>query len=136
MTIEEESRDERDRESVPILSYRTPEPRPPAEILRTVADMPAPEAAMARAKLDSEGIRSYVAGEDVSGIHPLLFSSVQLQVMEADLERAREVLERPVEDDQEGEYADEPWRCPKCHRKQIDILPLSAGYRRLRFVGI
>ena len=35
----------------PILSYRTPEPRPPAEVLRTLADMPAPDAAMARAKL-------------------------------------------------------------------------------------
>jgi hypothetical protein len=127
---------ERGNATPPILSYRTVDPHAPAEVLRTVADMPPAEAAMARAKLDAEGIRSYIAGEDVSGIHPLVFSSVQLQVMEADFDRAREVLGRLPEDNADGEYADEPWRCPKCHRKEIDILPLSDGYRMLRKIGI
>jgi hypothetical protein len=128
--------DDSGNDTPPILSYRTVDPGAPANELRTVAEMPAPEAAMARAKLEAEGIRSSIVGEDISGIHPLLFSSVQLQVMEADLKRAREVLNRPAEDDDEGEYADEPWRCPKCHRKEIDILPLSGGYRLLRKIGI
>ncbi len=135
MESSDEAQDESESKP-PILSYRTPGARPPAETLQTLADMPAPEAAMARAKLDAEGIPSYVAGEGVSGVHPLLFSSVQLQVMEADLDRAREALERPAEENTEGEYTDEAWRCPKCHCKQIDILPLSAGYRRLRSFGI
>src|SRR6185436_2296648 len=50
----------------------------------------------------------------------------------ADVERAEEILTRPADEDMEGEYADEEWRCPSCHRKAVDLLPLSKPWRRAR----
>jgi len=88
------------------------------------------EAQLARAKLESEGVRAVVIDENVSSIHPLLFRNVQLQVAEVDLDRAKEILAKPAAiepdevDENEG-YVDETFRCPKCHRKAVELIPLS-----------
>ena len=135
----------------PMLDYRSaPSPEKPAaevipyfsvttpseESLVTLRRMDAMEAQMALAKLESEGIRCYIAGQVLSATHPLLFSDVRLQVVEADALRAEEILRRPPADDLEGEYADENWRCPKCHRKVVDLVPLSKTLSRLRVLWV
>jgi Putative prokaryotic signal transducing protein len=97
--------------------------------LRRIGSM---EAQLAHAKLESEGIHCFIAGENTNVAYPLLFNSVELQVLESDVGRANEILDRPADIDAEGEYADEEYRCPRCHRKAVDLLPVSKGIRRLR----
>ena len=90
------------------------------------------EAELAKAKLASEGIRSFISDENLAIAHPLMMASVHLQVDEADIERAENVLTLPAPTDAEGEYADEPYRCPKCHKRNVDLLPLTPGWKRAR----
>jgi len=85
------------------------------------------EAEMARAKLESEGIACFVRDANVAVAHSLLFNEVPLLVDKKHLDRARAILDRLPSDDEEGEYVDEPWRCPKCHRKSVEFQPLTRG---------
>jgi len=107
------------------LDYRSPES--PQYVL--LATMPLSEAELARLKLESEGIHCLIAGQHITTMHPLLFHSVELMVNPIDLPHARQILDSPADDTMEGEYVDEPWRCPKCHRKGLEMLP-AAGLRK------
>jgi hypothetical protein len=89
------------------------------------------EADLAKAKLEAHGIPVSLADREMAAVHPLVFSEVRVQIRECDEFRARELLLRPADDD-EGEYVDEDWRCPNCHRKTIDLLPLSRGWQATR----
>lgn len=56
---------------------------------------------------------------------------VKVTVPASQAERAREILQtRPALDaddiDEDDGYTDEPFRCPKCHRKELDFVPFSA----------
>jgi hypothetical protein len=90
------------------------------------------EAQMAKAKLESEGIPCCLLGGDLNAMNPLLFPDVVVQVPATDLTKAKEILSRPAADDTEDEYADENWRCPNCHCKALDLLPLPTPIRRVR----
>jgi hypothetical protein len=116
----------------PVLSYASPAVHGKLVTLRRFRQM---EAELARAKLESEGIRCLLLDQNLSVAHPLLFNEVPLQVLEEDAERAKEILNRPVADDAEGEYVDEDWRCPRCHRRSVDLLPLPPGWRRVRMIN-
>jgi hypothetical protein len=110
------------------LSYFTPTVHPRLVTLRRVGPM---EAQLAKLKLESEGIRCFVFDQEAVTANPLIFADVKLEVAEDDIERAEEILARPAASDAEGEYADEPYRCPKCHRKdQVELLPLRTWHRR------
>ena len=98
----------------------------------TLRRLPLMEAEMAKAKLEAEGISSFVADSNMTVIHPLMFPYVTLQVSQIDLPLAEEILSRPAADGADGEYADEEYRCPKCHHRMVDLLPLSARMKRVR----
>jgi hypothetical protein len=111
--------------------------------LKTLRKLPAFEANLAAAKLEAAGVRCFVADQNISVAHPLLFGEVRLQVAEADLDRAEEILATPseVSDDEEeddgekdedGGYVEEAYRCPRCRRKEVDLLPLSTPMRHAR----
>jgi hypothetical protein len=91
---------------------------------------------MAKAKLESEGIACCIEGANLSAMHPLLFNEVRLKVQQLDRPRAEAVLARPADSDSEGEYVDENWRCPKCHQKTLQLLPLTLAQARLRLTWI
>jgi hypothetical protein len=128
-----------------VLSYATPSAAPPK--LTTIRRLSGFEASLAAAKLESAGVRAFVADENIATAHPLLVSAVRLQVLDVDVDRAEQVLgawpppahaggpRNPDDDDDDdaaGEYVEEAYRCPKCHRKAVDLLPPSSGLRTLR----
>ena len=90
------------------------------------------EAELARVKLESEGILSFMADRELGSANLMFAGRVRLQVHEADVDLAEEILERVDEDASPDEYVDEAWRCPKCHRKSIELLPLEGWRRALR----
>jgi hypothetical protein len=90
------------------------------------------EADMAKAKLQAEGIPVLIRDMRTAVTNPLILSDVPLLVRESDLERAMEILARPADDSAPGEYVDEDYRCPRCHRRDVELLPLSRGWRRVR----
>jgi hypothetical protein len=69
-------------------------------IVRTFADRG--EAEIARSLLEAEGIPAAVPAEDRGGLTPPeeFLSGVQLVVEEGDVERARELLDEVVSDDE------------------------------------
>jgi hypothetical protein len=88
------------------------------------------EAQLARAKLEAEGVPAFVIDQHASVVHPLLFRNAQLQVAERDVERAKKILDRPAaidpeDQDGDGGYAEEDFRCPRCHRKAVELVPLT-----------
>lgn len=97
--------------------------------------MPATEADLAAAKLRLEGIPCFVADRNFGMAAVWTQRMVPLQVHQVDLERAREVLDRPAEPAAEGEYVDEDWRCPKCHRKKVELVPMSRGRKGMMLVA-
>ncbi|MFI5379231.1 MAG: hypothetical protein ACHRHE_08040 [Tepidisphaerales bacterium] len=130
--------DDEDSEPAPIPAIPADKPIIPnywaGDGLRlvTLRRMQLMEAEMARAKLESEGIHCFIAGAPVTLAYSLAFPEVSLQVEELNLLLAEKILSRPAAIDMEGEYADEAWRCPKCHRRTVDMLPLSPGLKRVR----
>lgn len=90
------------------------------------------EAELAKAKLASEGIRSFISDENLAVMHPLVMGSVHLQVDEADIARAEQILAQPAPVGEDDEYAEEAYRCPKCHRRNVDLLPLTPGWKQAR----
>jgi hypothetical protein len=100
--------------------------------LVTLCKMGSMEAQLAKLKLESEGIRCFIGGENAAAIYPLAFVDVELQVPESDLQAAKEILKRPADEDSEGEYVEESFRCRKCHSKSVAIVPLSNRQIALR----
>ena len=102
--------------------------------LVTVATFALPtEAAMARGRLEADGIEAYLDNEHLVATYSLLTNAtggVKVTVPARDLERARAILASRHEldeadrDDEDDGYADEPYRCPRCHRKDVDLAPL------------
>ena len=88
---------------------------------------------MACAKLQAEGIRAVVIDSEVAVTNPLVVPYARVQVAESDRAAAEEILARPAPDDAEGEYVKEDWRCPKCHRKTVELLPPSGAGLAARF---
>lgn len=131
---------ESDREKAPsrdestgaggTLDYFTPSTSP--TLLVTIRRLPGAEAELAAAKLESEGIPCFIADSHLSATHAMLVSEVRLQVHAENAERAIEILDRPPDDAAADEYVDEEFRCPRCRRKGIDLLPLSDNWRRAR----
>lgn len=112
----------------PILSYDTSR----RANFKTLRRMPAFEANLAAAKLEAAGIPAFVGDENMASTHPVLLGQVRLQVEESSLERAAAILDAPPAEAAEGEYVDEEYRCPACHRKAVDLLPLSGRIRSIR----
>jgi hypothetical protein len=132
-----------------LLPYATPT-RPPR--LRTIRQLASFEANLAAAKLEAAGVTCFVIDDNISTAYPLVFASVKLQVPEDEVERAEAVLAEPAADDAgledhehdletssvaqgeaESEYVEEAYRCPKCHRKDVELLPLAGFMRNVRF---
>jgi len=120
--------------NAPVLQYFTSSASDSK--LVTVRRLPSFQAQLAKAKLQAEGIQCFVQEENVNVVYPIFFSDVPVQVAESDAWRAKEILDRPADEAAEGEYADEEYRCPKCHRKNVDLLPLPKGWRWLRRVYV
>jgi predicted Zn finger-like uncharacterized protein len=104
--------------------------------LVTVCRMGVMEAELVKARLAGERIESIVRDSRMAVTHPLIVSDVPVLVREEDVARARQILVQPVEDDGDGEYVDENWRCPKCHRRGVDLLPMVGGWRVAKYVCI
>jgi rubredoxin len=113
----------------------------------------ATEAGMAQARLAAEGIPAFLDNENVVQFNWMLSAAtggVRVTVHESDLIAARAILTAPPDvakidyrpgaefrdDDDESAahnfdaadddgYVEEDWRCPKCHRKQVDLVPLN-----------
>jgi hypothetical protein len=117
------SEDDPDKPSPAPLEYFTPG-RSSSKLV-TVRRLGSMEAELAKLKLESEGVRCFIGGQNTASIYPLLFTDVDLQVAESDLAEANEILSIPRAEDEEGEYVEEAFRCPKCHRKSVQLMPLS-----------
>lgn len=94
------------------------------------------EAQLAKTKLESEGIPCFVADELIAITNPFVFSEVELQVPEDQVELAGSILDAPPTDAKAEDYVDETWRCPVCHRRKVELLPLSTGWQiaKLTFI--
>src|SRR5947199_195656 len=94
------SSDETSDEAPEVLNYASPVTVIPKLVnLRLMGVM---EGELAKTKLESEGINCFLSGRELHSANPLLFSDVQLQVAEPDLEAARQILDRPAPADAEG----------------------------------
>ena len=118
--------------------------------LKTIRQLASFEANLAAAKLEAAGVTCFVIDDNIATAYPLIFASVKLQVPEDEVEQAEAVLARPhvepdaaIDDDEsdadsagradaESDYVDEAYRCPKCHRKDVELLPLSGVMRNVR----
>jgi hypothetical protein len=104
--------------SAPVTVENPHPERPMPENFTTAATFTDPgEAEIACARLRDEGIAAFVMGEIATGVFPGLgaTSQVQVQVPEADLERAREVLAASREQAKESAGLRSLfWSCPGC----------------------
>jgi DNA-directed RNA polymerase subunit M/transcription elongation factor TFIIS len=111
--------------------------------LITIANFIEPfQADLARAKLESEGIKCFLAGENFVATYWLLSNAdrgIKLQVRESEAEKALEVLspeegagvQEPSGASAASEAAD--LRCPKCSSENIGYEEFS---RKAFFLGI
>jgi hypothetical protein len=109
---------------------------PSARRLVTLCRMRVMEAELAKAKLAGHGIPCFLSERELVNYNPLIFSDVGVQVPECDEATAMQILSQPAPDDDEGEYVDEAWRCPNCHRKAVDLLPVSSFWRVIRYTCV
>ena len=118
----------------------TNDPNTSPDKLVTLVSFTTPlEAAMARSRLEGEGIRAFLNNEHLIAADVFLTNAtggVKVKVAASDLALAKEILEArhelEAEDrDEDDGYADEPYRCPKCHTKEVDLVPL--GWAALAF---
>jgi hypothetical protein len=141
----------------PMLSYATPgSPK-----LKTIRQLSSFEANLAAAKLDAAGVTCFVIDDNIATAYPLGFASTKLQVPEDEVEQAEAVLAAPAvlpadpedeergedeataaaaaaaaaddDDESESDYVVESFRCPRCHRKDVELMPLSATMGNVRF---
>jgi hypothetical protein len=139
--------DDAPAQTPPTLSYAT---RPPK--LKTIRQLASFEANLAAAKLEAAGVPCFVIDDNVANAYPLVFASVKVQVPEDQMEHAEAVLNQPyadaagliddegalethsvIEGESESDYVEESYRCPKCHRKDVELLPLGGFMRNVRF---
>lgn len=126
-----------DSSAKPVLDYRTPTLGDrDVDRLVTLARMRITEADLAKIKLESEGIPCLIRDATSAIANSFIVTDVPILVRAEDLERAKAVLARPADDSMEGEYVDEDYRCPRCHRRDVELLPLSPGRRGLRALWI
>jgi len=92
------------------------------------------------ARLVAVGIPCSLTTEPVEGDEPLEPGLVAVLVRTIDLETAREVLDRPI-DPEEQETKDDlftdkeyikSWVCPKCRRGRLVLLPYSRNWKLVR----
>ena len=112
-----------------VLDYASRTTREDPSELVTITTPVAFEAQLMRMKLESEDIPCFIANTEMVAAQPFLAIPIRVQVRREDVERAREVLDRPPEVVPDEEYVEEPWRCPTCRRKTIDLMPLSRAQR-------
>ena len=102
-------------------------------IWTTIAAFSQPiEAHVLKTKLESEGIRCFIADENLIGANWLYSNAlggVKLQVRPDDLDRARAILDEPAPLDESVA----PDACPKCGSTQIKRTNLS---QRVAFVAM
>jgi hypothetical protein len=98
--------------------------------------MRAMEAQLARTKLEAEGIRCFIADQLINQADPLLFASVELQVAEEDAQMAEWILDHRPGDVRPDEYVEEEWRCPACHKRSVDLLPLRGFWSFLKYLFV
>jgi hypothetical protein len=114
-----------------------------ADKLITIANFIEPfQADLARVKLESEGIRCFLAGENFAATYWLLSGAdrgIKLQVRQSEAERALEILsseEGPgFREAAAGSVPSEPAdvRCPKCSSENTEYEKFS---RKAFFLGI
>ena len=112
-------------------------------------DHPA-EAHIARQKMESEGIDAYLDNENLVATDFLLSNAtggIKLMVREPDVTAAQAVLRAKgteelaieagsvgADDAGDGDaYLEEDWRCPRCHRTDVELVPLR---RRLALLSL
>ena len=117
---------------VPLVEILAPKPKavkkekpvlsPPPRLVTVASYWYPTEAYVAAAKLEAEGIWSFVANEHIVTTYWLMsgiVGGVKLQVSEKDAEDARQILQLPVETTTETlENAD---TCPNCHSAEISF---------------
>ncbi len=114
-----------------------------ADRLITIANFSEPlEANLAKIKLESEGIKCFLVGENFVATYWLLSTAdrgVKLQVNKSEAERALEILGtkkgQRLEKDREKDLTAETYDllCPKCHSKNIEYEKFS---RKVFFLSI
>ena len=95
------------------------------------------EARIALQKLESEGIDAYLDNENLVATDWLLANAtagIKLMVREPDAPAAEAVLrskgtpELAIDPSDAAEdaddYCEEEWRCPECHRTEVELVPL------------
>jgi len=88
------------------------------------------EAQLVAAKLQSEGIPSNLADQNMAQIYSAMIGlDVRVEVLAHDLDRARAILDTVraarTKDTQAEPYLDEPWRCSHCRSRNVGYVPLS-----------
>jgi hypothetical protein len=73
-------------------------------------------ASFSRMRLEADGIWCHIANEHLSAVEPLLFRAV-LQVREPDAERARAILEEPLEGERADADPEDGPPCPQCQKQ-------------------
>jgi Zn finger protein HypA/HybF involved in hydrogenase expression len=114
-----------------------------ADRLITIANFDEPlEANLAKIKLESEGIKCFLAGENFVATYWLLSTAdrgIKLQVKESEAKRALEILktkeDQRLEKDKEKDLTAETYDllCPKCHSENIEYEKFS---RKVSFLSI
>jgi len=129
--IDSESEDNEtsaDSPPIPPLDYFREQP----VNLVTIRHMSPMEGELAKLKLESEGIPSHIEDREVAIVQSGVFAGVRLQVRQIDEQRALEILDQPAAETAEGEYANENWRCPRCHRRKVEIVPVTGFWRFIK----
>lgn len=102
-----------------------------AKLFTVASSDSAAPAHLARTLLESHGIKVFVIGDEFVQINPIATfysdAPVRLQVIESDVERAREILANTDQVHFEPELGYD--MCPKC--KSLEIEPAKTGFRDL-----
>lgn len=122
-------------EEIPKLEYESKVFPPTEKLLRVELFGTPEEAHLAKGRLEAEGIEAFLDNENLVAMHQFLGAGatggVGLRVAASQVDAARQILSTPaVLESVDGEaledegYADENWRCPKCHRKHVELVKL------------
>lgn len=97
------------------------------------------EAQIGRARLQAEGIQTFIADEytiNMQWLYANALGGVKLQVKARDASWAAEILATDFSADVEEQEGDDPLQCPHCGA--VDLIPETIGKRRafLVFLGL